>query len=210
MSPTALIFTNFPSIGGVHRGLYRVLDKPLIEYVLEAVPDEVDEIVIMVGSEEAREAYMATAEKYMARSVFSPYGLADTLKMSMSESSSEQFLVLPCDSPLLTQEFTKFLLDACKRFSAAIIRNSDGRSDYSFSCFRKAEFLAAAESSGANSMDQIVPKIRNVIYFYNRSLKFLDQKLLMLFRVTNVSDARRAEQFLKARGRGQGRKSMNL
>jgi len=49
-----------------------------------------------------------------------------------------------------------------------------------------------------------------VIYFYNRSLKFLDQKLLMLFRVTKVSDARRAEQFLKARGRGQGRKSMNL
>ncbi|MDT7877138.1 MAG: NTP transferase domain-containing protein [Candidatus Caldarchaeales archaeon] len=200
---TALILTDFPEIAGVQRGIYRVLEKPLIEYVLEAVPDEVDEIIIAAGREEAGKAYADVAEKYFAKLEIYPPGLTRVLKESMSSSKSERFLILPCDSPLLTQSFTKFLLDACEKFTAVIIRDANGRSDYLFSCFRRFEFLEAAESAGSEDMDLIVQRIRNAIYFYRRSLRFLDEKLLFMFRVTNVTDAKRAERLLRARQGGE-------
>ncbi|MEM1922833.1 MAG: NTP transferase domain-containing protein [Nitrososphaerota archaeon] len=199
VTSTALIFTDFKAIGNVPRGLYRLRNKPVIEYVLEAVPDEVDELVISVRDERDKEAYTETAEKYIANIHLCAGGLASTLTSYMSYSTSDRYLVLPCDAPLLTQEFTKFLLDTCSRFSAAIIRDANGRPEYFFSGYRKDAFLRASNQAAADNMDEIVKHIRNALYIYTGALRIFDEKMVLLYRVTSGTEARRAERIISSR-----------
>lgn len=199
MTSTAIIFTDFKAIGNIPRGLYRLHNKPMIEYVLEAVPDEVDELVISVGDEQTRDAYSETAEKYIANIHLGSGGIAPTLKSYMSISRSDTFLVLPCDAPLLTQEFTKFILETCRKFAAAIIRDAEGRPEYFFSGYRKIQFLEASSRTTIEEMDEIVRHIKNALYIYTGALKIFDEKMNLLYRVTSSSDARRAEQIITSR-----------
>ncbi|MEM0481397.1 MAG: NTP transferase domain-containing protein [Nitrososphaerota archaeon] len=199
MTSTAIVLTDFTEIGRVQRGLYRILDKPLIEYVLDSLPDEVDELVIWVGDEAGKEAYSETAEKYMARIHVSKAGLGSALKSYMPLSESDRFLILPCDAPLVSQEFTTFILESCRKFSAAILRDAEGRAEYLFSAYRKTPFLEACSASGSEEIGEITKHIKNVLYIYIGALKVFDQKMNILFRVANSSDAKRAERIIRGR-----------
>ncbi|MEM0381303.1 MAG: NTP transferase domain-containing protein [Nitrososphaerota archaeon] len=199
LTSTAVVLTDFREIGCVQRGLYKLLDRPMIEYVLDALPDEVEELVISVRDEVVRDAYAATAEKYIANIHVSQAGLGGILKAYMPLSKSDRFLILPCDAPLITQEFTTFILETCRKFSAAILRDAEGRVEYLFSAYRKAPFLEACSSSRSEDMAEIIRNIKNALFIYTGALKVFDQKMNMLFRVTNSSEARRAERIISGR-----------
>lgn len=201
MASAAIVLTGFKGIGGVPRGLYRLLDKPMIEYVLDALPDEIDELVISVTDEAGREAYSPVAEKYIANIHVSNAGLGGLLKSYMLLSDSDRFLVLPCDAPLLTREFTTFILETCRNFSAMIIRDAEGRAEYLFSGFRKTSFLEACASSNSEEIGEIVRHIKNALYVYTGALRMFDQKMSILFRVANSTDAKRAERIIVGRSR---------
>ncbi|GBC71138.1 Molybdenum cofactor guanylyltransferase [Candidatus Calditenuaceae archaeon HR02] len=199
MTATAIVLTDFSGIGGVQRGLYKILDKPMIEYVLDALPDEVDELVISVRDEAEKEAYSETAEKYMARIHVSGAGLGGALKSYMPLSESDRFLILPCDAPLISQEFATFILESCRKFSATILRDAAGRADYLFSAYRKTPFLEACGATGSEEIDEITRHMKNVLYIYIGALKIFDQKMNILFRVANSSDAKRAERIIRGK-----------
>ncbi len=199
MTSTAIVLTDFSGIVGVQRGLYRILDKPMIEYVLDALPDEVDELVISVRDEAGKEAYSETAEKYMAQIHVSRAGLGGALKSYMTLSESDRFLILPCDAPLISQEFTTFILESCRKFSAAILRDAAGRADYLFSAYKKTPFLEACGAAGSEEIGEITRHMKNVLYIYIGALKVFDQKMNILFRVANSSDAKRAERVIRGR-----------
>jgi len=199
LASTAVILAGFPGIAGLERGLYRVLNRPVIEYVIDAVPDEVDELVISVPDEGGRRAYMETAEKYAANIHVGGGGVGGVLKSYIPLSSSDRFLVLPCDAPMVTQDFTTFMIEACGRFSAALLRDAEGATDYHFSSFKREPFLEAAGVAGSSDIGEIAKHIRNALYIHVGALKVFDEKLNILFRVTSIAEARRAERVLAGR-----------
>ncbi|MEN3048252.1 MAG: NTP transferase domain-containing protein [Candidatus Caldarchaeales archaeon] len=201
LHPSALILTEFRQIGGSRRGLVRLQDKPLIQYVIESVPDEVEELVVSVASESEAEDYRELVEQYMGRFVISSNDpLPQVLHDVLSEGETDRLLVLPCDAPLLTVEFTSMLLDLTKRFNAAVPTSSEGDRNFLFSAYRVEEFVRAyGAARDRTSMNEVVGSMRNVIYINYRALRTLDPRLAFLLRVNSPEDLRRAELLMQRR-----------
>jgi GTP:adenosylcobinamide-phosphate guanylyltransferase len=97
---------------GFERGLIPIAGKPMIQYVLEVIPDEVSNIFIAVDDEKKVEAYRSLAEEYWAKIIFSNNlsgSIRSQIEFALSSIENESVLILPCDSPLLTRDFTTFL-----------------------------------------------------------------------------------------------------
>ncbi len=201
MRVSTLILTEFSEIGGVRRGLVRLRGRPLLHYVLEAVPDEVDDIVVSVRDEEEAKAYNEVVEEHFGRLVVSGDAeMPANLYQVVSEGDVERVLVLPCDAPLLTVEFTSMMLELTRRFGAAVLTDSEGVRNYLFSSYRSSDFVTSyLASKRKGDMDEVVRGIRNVIYVNYRALRSLDPKLAFLLRVTSNEDLRRAERMMGSR-----------
>ncbi len=201
MAKLALILTDFKEIAGRERGLFPINNRPLLEYVIESIPDEVEEIMISVRGEKEAEAYGPLAEKFLA-SIYQAGNAMISLQLAniMKElQSDDTYLVLPCDAPLLKTEYNSFLFDVCRKFSAAIPRTIDDKRYYLFSAYRSNEFLNAYDKTNSKEMDDIVSKMRNVLFINVNALKIFDEKLNILLRVTSIEEARRAERILRSK-----------
>jgi molybdopterin-guanine dinucleotide biosynthesis protein A len=198
---SALILTEFSEIGGVRRGLVKLRGRPLLHYVLEAVPDETDDIVVSVRDEEEARAYSEVVEEHFGRLVVSGgASMPANLYRLVSDGEVERVLVLPCDAPLLTLEFTSMMLDLTRRFGAAVLTDSEGVRNYLFSSYRSNDFVNAYFASGRkDEMEDVVRGIRNVIYVNYRALRSLDPRLAFLLRVTSNEELRRAERMMGSR-----------
>ncbi|MEM1517905.1 MAG: NTP transferase domain-containing protein [Halobacteria archaeon] len=201
MGKLAIIMTDFKEIAGKERGLYPINNRPVMEYVLESIPDEVEEIMISVRGEKEAEAYGFLADKFLARIYLAGNKMIGTQLASIMEESQAQdtYLVLPCDAPLLKIEYNSFLFDVCRKFSAAIPRTSDDKRYYLFSSYRSEEFLSAYYKASSPEMDEIVSKMRNVLFINVNALKIFDDKLNLLLRVTSVEEAKRAERIIRSK-----------
>ena len=201
MGRLAVIMTDFKEIAGKERGLYPINNRPVMEYVLESIPDEVEEIMISVLGEKEAEAYSPLADKFLARIYLAGDKMIGPQLASIMEEchGEDTFLVLPCDAPLLKMEYNSFLFDVCRKFSAAIPRTPDDKRYYLFSSYRSSEFLSAYNKSSTLEMDEIVSKMHNVLFINVNALKIFDDKLNMLLRVTSIEEARRAERIIKSK-----------
>lgn len=201
MGKIAVIMTDFKEIAGRERGLYPINNRPLIEYVLESIPDEVEEIMISVRGEKEAEAYSSLADKFLARIYLAGNKMVGTQLANIMEESMAQdiYLALPCDAPLLKMEYNNFLFDVCRKFSAAIPRTSDDKRYYLFSSYRSEEFLNAYKKASSPEMDEIVSKMRNVLFINVNALKIFDDKLNLLLRVTSVEEAKKAERIIRSK-----------
>lgn len=201
MGKLALILTDFKEIAGRERGLYPINNRPVMEYVLESIPDEVEEIMISVRGEKEAEAYSSIADKFLARIYMAGDKMIGTQLASLMEETlaEDTYLVLPCDAPLLKMEYNSFLFDVCRKFSAAIPRTSDDKRYYLFSSYRSEEFLNAYNKALSPEMDEIVSKMRNVLFINVNALRIFDDKLNLLLRVTSIEEARRAERIIRSK-----------
>lgn len=197
---SAVILANMKGFKGFERGLIPIAGKPMIEYVLDVIPDEVSNIFIAVDDEKKAEAYEDLAEEYWAKVVFSS-SLAGTIRnqveFAISTADTESVLLLPCDTPLMTRDFTTFLVEASQKFSAVLPRNQARETMYIMASYQRKPFLEAFSKNPDEDMNTLVRKVQKVLYLSSSSLKIFDEKLLMFYRVSNPSDINRVESILR-------------
>ncbi|MEM3494805.1 MAG: NTP transferase domain-containing protein, partial [Nitrososphaerota archaeon] len=184
------------------RGLIPIAGKPMIEYVLEVVPDQVSDIFIAVDDEKKAEAYRDLAREYLAEVLLSNQlsgSVRSQIEFAISSAHTENVLLLPCDSPLLTRDFTTFLVEASQKFSAVIPRNQARETIYTMASYQRSPFLEVFSKNREEDMDSLVRKVQKVLYLSSNSLRIFDEKLLMFLRVSNPSDIHRVENILKRR-----------
>jgi len=199
--PTAIVFADQRGFKGYGRGLIPLAGKPMIEYVLDSIPDEVTDILIAVREEE-KEAYSELAEKHWARVITSESaGKSERsrVEFAVKVASGESVVILPCDTPLLTREFTNFLVEASQRFTAVLPRTPTREVAYWLASYQTRPFAKAFEENPEDSMDSLVKKVGRVLYLSSNSLKIFDERLAMFFRVSRPADIRRAERYLRKR-----------
>ncbi|RLG09334.1 MAG: hypothetical protein DRN68_01815 [Thaumarchaeota archaeon] len=185
---------------GVSKGLFPIAGKPMIEYVLDSIPDEVSDILIAVEGEEDISKYQDLADQYLARVVVSGSGIGDfrkEIEFAVNSIRGDRFLVLPCDAPLITMEFTKFLVDASQKFPAVLPRTPSRRVSYLTASYQKRPLEKIFKASPDLGMDEVVRKLKGAIYLSSNSLKIFDEKLNMFFRVNCRADIDKAERFLR-------------
>ena len=198
--PSAIVFANMGKFRGVSKGLFPIAGKPMIEYVLDSIPDEVSDILIAVEGEGDVSEYQDLADQYLARVVVSGSGLRDSrreLEFAVNSVSGDRFLVLPCDAPLITMEFTKFLVEASQKFPAVLPRTPSRRVSYLTASYQRKPLEEVFKSNPGLGMDEVVRKLKGAIYLSSNSLKIFDEKLNMFFRVNCKADVDRAERFLR-------------
>jgi len=198
--PSAIVFANLGRFRGVSKGLFPIAGKPMIEYVLDSIPDEVGDILIAVEGEGDVSKYQDLADRYLARVVVSGSGVRDSrreLEFAVNSIKGDRFLVLPCDAPLITMEFTKFLVEASQKFPAVLPRTPSRRISYLTASYQRKPLEEVFKSNPGLGMDEVVRKLRGAIYLSSNSLKIFDEKLNMFFRVNCKADVDRAERFLR-------------
>ena len=198
--PSAIVFANMGRFRGVSKGLFPIAGKPMIEYVLDSIPDEVGDILIAVEGEGDVSKYQDLADRYLARVVVSGSGVRDSrreLEFAVNSIKGDRFLVLPCDAPLITMEFTKFLVEASQKFPAVLPRTPSRRISYLTASYQRKPLEEVFKSNPGLGMDEVVRKLRGAIYLSSNSLKIFDEKLNMFFRVNCKADVDRAERFLR-------------
>ena len=198
--PSAIVFANMGKFRGVSKGLFPIAGKPMIEYVLDSIPDEVSDILIAVEGEGDVSKYQDLADQYLAKVVVSGSGLRDSrreLEFAVNSVRGDRFLVLPCDAPLITMEFTKFLVEASQKFPAVLPRTPSRRVSYLTASYQRKPLEEVFKSNPGLGMDEVVRKLKGAIYLSSSSLKIFDEKLNMFFRVNCKADVDRAERFLR-------------
>ena len=198
--PSAIVFANMGKFRGVSKGLFPIAGKPMIEYVLDSIPDEVSDILIAVEGEGDVSKYQDLADQYLAKVVVSGSGLRDSrreLEFAVNSVRGDRFLVLPCDAPLITMEFTKFLVEASQKFPAVLPRTPSRRVSYLTASYQRKPLEEVFKSNPGLGMDEVVRKLKGAIYLSSNSLKIFDEKLNMFFRVNCKADVDRAERLLR-------------
>ncbi|MDW8021520.1 MAG: NTP transferase domain-containing protein [Nitrososphaerota archaeon] len=201
---SAVIYVRALRVGDSEIGLAEIAGRPMIEYVLDSVPDDVDDIVIAVEDGAGMEVYDQVAEKYFARAERAGKiegNVRKFVELAIRTVEGDRLVILPCNAPLITREFTTFLLECSSRFSGAFPRTPARKTLYLMASYRKKPFKEAFEAFPDEDMDGIVKRVRGTLYLASNSLRIFDERLGMFFRVSSTQDLKKAEKILKMRSR---------
>ncbi|PUA32042.1 MAG: hypothetical protein B9J98_04675 [Candidatus Terraquivivens tikiterensis] len=186
---------------GDKKGLTRIAGRPMIEYVLDSVPDEVTDLFVSVENEAQAAAYGPICEKYFAsvmRMEKAQYpNESEKVKEVLENVPGSNVLILPCDMPCLTLEFTCFLLEASKKFTAVLPRMLDNSVDFTLASYQAEPFIEAFRKYPDMRMPELIKKVRNVLYMSTNSLKMFDSKLSILYRVSSFADIPKVENVIR-------------
>jgi len=194
----------------LYKGLARVAGKAMIEHVMSAVPDDFSEIFISADSQEEAYAYAEAAERFGATTVWSrsPSGqVTDRLVAAFERSDADTFLVLPCDTPMVSRALLTFLLEVAPGFNAVIPRWPNGDAEMLHASYNRGRFVECTSSSkpGQLLLSDLVARMGNVLYVLTETLKQVDERLDSFFVVESKRDLARVQSILE-RGAKSGSK----
>ncbi|MEM4288535.1 MAG: hypothetical protein QXV97_07000 [Candidatus Caldarchaeum sp.] len=198
MEYTAAVFANIGSMG--RRGLLKINNKPMIEYVLDSVPDDAKNILIL-SHQKSLDDYRVIADEYSAEleeAADESLDIRFQLEPVFQKVGTDGVLALSCDIPFINRDITGFLRSLITRFSAGIPRPFFDRPEFIPASYRVEPFLKAMRDYPSLRMAELVKHVNNILYISAQSFRVFDEKLRFLTRVQNAADARKAAQILQA------------
>ncbi len=111
-------------MGGADKGLVEYRGRPLVEWVLDAVAPQVDELVISANRNAER--YAAYGRRVLADALPDFPGPLAGVLTALDAVRAEWLLVAPCDVPLLPRDLARRLLDAARREAVPLAVATDG------------------------------------------------------------------------------------
>ncbi len=180
-------------------GLLKINNRPMIDYVLDSVPDDTEKILIL-SRYDTMEEYREIAEEYDAdveETVDDSFDVRFQLEPIFKKVKAEGLLALSCNTPLMKREVLEFLRSIITNFSAAIPRPYFDKPEFIPAAYRVEPFRNAMEANPSLPMDKLVKHVKNILYLSAQSFKIFDDKLKFLTRVQNAVEARKAGQILQ-------------
>ncbi len=198
MDSSAVVMANVKPLMGKPKGMVEINGRPMIEYVLDAIPPEVSDIMIAVN-EESVDDYGEVYDKYMARPLPTSADntdVAQQLRKPLHDAQGGNLLVLPCDAPLMSLSITTFLLEVSRKFTAAIPRLA-GQPEFIPASYQVKPLIETMEAHPELGMYELVKKMRNILYINAQSLRAFDSKLRFMQRVNSKGDIKRVSEVLR-------------
>jgi len=187
---------------GRDKGLVVLAGKPLTLHVIDRVSKVVDEVLVVVSSEEQKNKFETILEE-KANLVIDKDDSQSPLVGAITgfeSANAEYSLLLPCDNPLVSTQIVQFLLDMCTNKSAAIPRWPSGYIEPLQAVYRTESALTAAKTAlkqGKMNMRSMIDNLRGVRYVSTMVLEQLEPDLLTFFNVNTPQDLKKAESILK-------------
>ena len=187
---------------GRDKGLVVLAGKPLILHVIDRVSKVVDEVLVVVSSEEQKNKFETILEE-KANLVIDKDNSQSPLVGAITgfeTANGEYSLLLPCDTPLVSTQIAQFLLDICSNRNAAIPRWPGGYIEPLQAVYRTESALTAAKTAlkqGKMNMQSMIDNLRGVRYISTMVLEQLEPDLLTFFNLNTPQDLKKAESILK-------------
>ena len=189
---------------GQNKGLLELAGIPLVLHVVDKALPVVDEAVVVVSSDAQRRAFTCLLQD-KATVVVDKFEKQSPLVGALTgfeRVRGKHSLLLPCDTPFISNRVLSLLLDLCINRNAAIPRCPNEYVEpfqaayYTESALRAAEIALKEKKSDMQSM--ILPMTR-VRYISTLVLRQMDPELLTFFNINTPEDLKRAESILKRR-----------
>jgi len=189
---------------GQNKGLLELAGMPLIFHVVDKALPVVDETVVVVSSDAQRRAFTCLLQD-KATVVVDKLEKQSPLVGALTgfeRVQGKHSLLLPCDTPFISNRVLSLLLDLCINRNAVIPRWPNEYIEpfqaayHTESALRAAEIALKEKKSDMQSM--ILPMTR-VRYISTLVLRQMDPKLLTFFNINTPEDLKRAESILKRR-----------
>jgi len=112
-------------MGGVDKGQVRLNDKPLIEWVIEAIRPQVQ--TILINANRNPDAYAQYGYPVLRDQLADYQGPLAGFAAGMQAATTDYIVTVPCDGPLLAADLVQRLADALAVQQAEIAVAHDGK-----------------------------------------------------------------------------------
>lgn len=189
---------------GRPKAFIELTGKPLISHVYDKARKLSDEVLIVISPKDQVESFSRLFNGKVSvvidnGAVHSP--LVGTLA-GFDRASGEYSLLLPCDTPFLSDKVLSLLFDICNGFDLTVPRWPNGYIEPLQAIYHTRSAARAAKtalSKGGRDMRSMISLLRRVRYLSTIILEELDPRLNTFFNVNTRSDLRKAERmFSKA------------
>jgi len=194
---------------GEDKGLLKLAGKPLLNHIINAVKEHVEEIVVVTSSEERVKRYSALAGKNIrfARDKVDLKGPLIGAMTGFSVAQGKYSLLLPFDTPFVSGEIVTMLFEACVGKTAAIPRWPNGQIEplyavYGTTIARDAALSAIGE--GRLDMRGMIEKMHGVRYVSTLVMQQLDPELKTFFNINTRADLKKAARLMTERKQMRG------
>jgi molybdopterin-guanine dinucleotide biosynthesis protein A len=208
---SAVILTRgFSSRFSQDKAILNLADKPLIRHVIDAVSSTVEEIIVVVDSEEKVKQYTKVLGGNVLF-VLDRYQSQGTLTGALSGLDAAQgkyTLLMSVDTPFVSREVVSLLFDLCVGKAAAIPRWPDELSTPLQAVYQKRMALEAARQAfdgGKLDVQAMIGQLRGVRYVSTLVIQQLDPDLSTFFAINSPLDLKRAAAMGKPRKTKSGK-----
>ena len=189
---------------GEDKSLVLLANKPLVQYVLDAVEKIADEKIVAINSKAKIEVFRKAVDSDVKVVADNPqYKVHSPLVGALTgfeKACGEYSLLLSCDTPFISREVVTLLLELRVKKSAVVPRWPNGYIEPLQAVYHTQRALEAAEKTLEDerfSMRSMVEKLRGVRYVSTLVLQQLDLELRTFFNVNTLLDLKKAEFLLK-------------
>ena len=188
---------------GQDKGLIDLGGKPLVLHVVDRISKVVDETVVVVSLSVQKEKFESLLGR-KANVVVDKHENQSPLVGALNgfESAKSVYsLLLPCDTPFISSQIAKFLLDICANRGAVIPKWPNGYIEPLQAAYHTKFALTAAKKAleqGKLDLRFMIARLRGVRYVSTMVLRQMDPKLLTFFNINTLGDLKRAESLLKS------------
>lgn len=205
MEKSAIILSiDFTNKFGEDKGLIKLDNKPLLTYVIEAVEELVEEIIIVTNKKEREKSYakMFSSKVKFACGADNSGGLLEAVLAGFEAAKGKYSLVLPFDSPFVSKDLANLLFECCIGKSAVIPRSPDNKIEPVHAVYNTKQALEAAKSSMAKAepdLEAMVGQMRGVRYISTLVIEQIDPDFRTFFVIKTPLDLKKALIMIKPR-----------
>jgi molybdopterin-guanine dinucleotide biosynthesis protein A len=185
---------------GQDKGLVKLGDKPLLNYVVDSVAEFVDEIIIVTNSKKRADAYAKIVSPNV-RFIAGDYDSILAAAEAGLETAKGTFCaLLPFDAPFISHDLLSLLFECSGGKSAVVPRTPDNEVEALLAVYNREKALEAAKNALANNETDVVALVaclRGVRYLSTLVVEQFDPDLRSFFTVKTSFDLKKAVVMLK-------------
>ncbi|MCS7138771.1 MAG: hypothetical protein NZ873_01785 [Crenarchaeota archaeon] len=180
-------------------------EYPVFLYAIRNIGEVAEEVVLAV-SRGTIDAYNKVVSEYgfddcKIVEINNSNNIPTILKEGMYMVHGEVVITSPANAPLIPVDILALLTELCEKRDAVLTRNMKGDVDWLLSAYNRRSLIEAIEAIEQEDMNNIVERLRRVMYIAHSTMKDLDPMLLSSVRITRASDIQLVEKILVRIGR---------
>lgn len=186
---------------GVDKGLRILADKPLVNHIVERVRDHVDEVIIVVASQEQKKNYQKAVDDVLVVTDNYPEGSPLVgLLTGLSFCNYPYAFAAACDMPFICDEALEMLFAEAEGHEGAVFEKPNGWIEPLAAVYRVDAALGEAERlywAGDLRVRMIFMSLDDVALIPVERLRAVDPELLTFFDTDSEDLFHEADRILR-------------